>query len=165
MAPLDPSLKGKNVIVFADAEIFNKEVSNPIDAESRENLFIPDLQGYNHDNVRINPKHPRARVYQLLMDCYKQNPSGESFKKAIDPYLNAPSDGEQDLSDEEMGCSKRWIALCNCLPCLEMRIPSKTIGKIMSWTTSMTPMLMMITAIRGMSLISTLTQWLTANSC
>ena len=60
MAPLDPSLKGKNVIVFADAEVLNKEVSNPIDAESGENLFIPDLQGYNHDNVRINPKHPRA---------------------------------------------------------------------------------------------------------
>ena len=39
------------------------------------------------------------------MDCYKQDPSGESFKKAIDPYLNAPSDGEQYLSDGEMGRS------------------------------------------------------------
>ena len=105
MAPLDPSLKGKNVIVFADTGIPDKEVSNPIDAESGESLFIPDLQGYNHDNVRINPKHPRARVYQLLMDCYKQDPSGKSFKKAINLYLNAPSDGEQDSSNEEMGCS------------------------------------------------------------
>ena len=105
MAPLDPSLKGKNVIVFADAEIPKEEVSNPIDAESRENLFIPDPQGYNHDNVRINSKHPRAQVYQLLMDCYKQDPSGESFKRAINLYLNAPSNGEQDSSDKEMGCS------------------------------------------------------------
>ena len=32
-APLDPSLKGKNVVVFTDNEI---PVSNPIDAESRE---------------------------------------------------------------------------------------------------------------------------------
>ena len=59
-APLDSSLKGKNVIVFADVEIPNKEVSNPIDAESGETLFIPDPQGYNHDDVKVNPKHPRA---------------------------------------------------------------------------------------------------------
>ena len=67
LAPLDPSLKGKNVIVFADAEIPNKEVSNPIDAESGKTLFIPNLQGYSHDNVRINPKHPRAWVYHGLL--------------------------------------------------------------------------------------------------
>ena len=29
------------------------------------------------------------------MDFYKQDTSGESFKKAFDLYLNAPSDGEQ----------------------------------------------------------------------
>ena len=144
-APLDPSQKGKNIIIFAN------DVSNPVDAESRETLFIPDPQGYNHDNVRINPRHPRAPFYDLLMVHYKQDPSGKSFKKAIDLYLNAPSDGEQDLSD--------------CLPCLEMRIPSKTIGKITSWMVSTTPIWMMIMAITGMSLISTLTQWLTANSC
>ena len=48
MAPLDPSLKGKNVIIFTDAE---ETVSNPIDDESGEILFIPDPQGYNHDNI------------------------------------------------------------------------------------------------------------------
>ena len=37
---------------------------------------------------------------------YKQDPSGKSFKKAIDLYLDAPSNGEQDSSDdEEMGRS------------------------------------------------------------
>ena len=55
---------------------------------------------------------------------------------------------------------KRWVALHDCLPHLETRIPSKTIGKITSWTPSMTPTWMMTTAIIGMSLISTLTQWL-----
>ena len=105
-APLDPSLKGENIIIFADVEIPNKDVSNPIYAESGETLFIPDLQGYNHDNIRINPKHPRAPFHNLLMVHYKQDPSGKSFKKAIDLYLDAPSDGEQDSSDdEEMGHS------------------------------------------------------------
>ena len=107
MAPLDPSLKGKNIVVFRDDKIPKEDmVSNPIDAESRETLFIPDPQDcYNHDNIKVNPKHPIAPFYQLLMDCYEQDPSGESFKRIIDPYLNAPSDGEQDSSDEEMGCS------------------------------------------------------------
>ena len=100
LAPLDPSQKGKNIIIFTN------DVSNPVDAESRETLFIPNLQGYNHDNVRINPRHPRAPFYDLLMVHYKQDPSGKSFKKAIDPYLNAPSNGEQDSSDDkEMGRS------------------------------------------------------------
>ena len=59
--PLDPSLKGKNVVVFGDAELLSDEkVSNPIDAESRETLFIPGPQGYDHDNIMVNPKHPRA---------------------------------------------------------------------------------------------------------
>ena len=96
---MDPSQKGKNVIIFAN------DVSNPVDAESRETLFIPDLQGYNHDNVRINPKHPRATFHNLLMVHYKQDPSGKSFKKAINLYLDAPSDGEQDSSNKEMGRS------------------------------------------------------------
>ena len=83
-------------------------MSNPVDAESRETLFILDPQGYNHDNIRINPKHPRAPFHNLLMVHYKQDPSGKSFKRAINPYLNAPSDGEQDSSDnKEMGCSLR----------------------------------------------------------
>ena len=97
-APLDPSLKGKNVIIFTDAE---ENVSNPIDAESRETLFTPDPQGYNHDDIQVNPNHPRAQFYQLLMDSYRQDPSGEHFKQIIDPYLNAPSDGEQDSSSED----------------------------------------------------------------
>ena len=117
MAPLDPSLKGKNVIVFADVEIPNKEVSNPTDAESGETLFIPDPQGYNHDDIKVNPKHPRAQFYQLLIDCYKQDPSGESFKRIINLYLDAPSDSEQDLSDKEMGCSLQLFTH------LEMRKP------------------------------------------
>ena len=60
MAPLDPSIKGKNIIVLTDAEIPKEEVINPIDAESRETLFIPGPQGYDHDNIMVNPKHPRA---------------------------------------------------------------------------------------------------------
>ena len=111
MAPLDPSIKGKNVIVFADVEIPNKEVGNPIDAESRETLFILNPQGYNHDDVQVNPKHPRALIYQLLMVCYKQDPSGEILKRIIDLYLDALSDGEQDSSDEEMGRSPRLFTL------------------------------------------------------
>ena len=111
LAPLDPSLKGKNIIFFADVEIPNKEVSHPLDAESRETLFIPDLQGYNHNNVQVNPKHPRALFYQLLMVCYKQDPSSKTFERIIDLYLNAPSDGEQDSSDEEMGRSPLLFTL------------------------------------------------------
>ena len=97
LAPLNPSLKGKNVIIFADAEISN-EVGNPIDVESRESLFIPDPQGnYNHEDVQVNLRHSRAQFYQLLMDSYAQDQSGKHFKRTVrNPYLDAPSDGEQD---------------------------------------------------------------------
>ena len=95
MAPLDPSLKGKNVVLFADVEIPLEIVSNPIDAKSVETLFIPDPQGYDHDNIKVNPRHPRAQFYQLLMDFYKQHPSGKSFKKAFNLYLLALRNGEQ----------------------------------------------------------------------
>ena len=100
-------LKEKNIIVFTDVEIPNEEVSNPIDVESGETLFILDPQGcYDHEDIKVNPKHPRAQFYQLLMDSYEQYPSGDHFKQTIiDPYLDAPSDDEQDLSNEEMGCS------------------------------------------------------------
>ena len=106
MAPLDPSPKGKNVIVFADVKIPD-EVSNPIDVKSGETLFIPNPQGnYDHEDIKVNPRHPRAWFYQLLMDSDEQDRSGDHFKQTIiDPYLDAPSDGEQDLSDEEMGRS------------------------------------------------------------
>ena len=84
-------------------------VSNPIDIESGETLFIPDPKDcYNHEDVKVNPNHPRAWFYQLLMDSYEQDQSGKHFKRIIDPNLDAPSDGEQDLSDEEMGCSP-WL--------------------------------------------------------
>ena len=111
--PLNPSLKRKNIVVFGDDKIPKEDmVSNPIDAESRETLFIPDPQDcYNHNDVKVNPKHPRAQFYQLLMDCYEQDPSGESFKRIIDPYLNAPSNEEQDSSNEEMGCSPQLFTL------------------------------------------------------
>ena len=100
-APLDPSLKGKNIMVFSNAEISSDEIiSNPI-AENGETLFIPDPQGYNHDDVKVNPKHPRAWFYQLLMDSYEQDPSGEHFRRTFDPYLDTPSDREQDSSSEE----------------------------------------------------------------
>ena len=106
VAPLDPSLKGKNVVVFSDAKIPRDEiVSNPV-AENGETLSIPNPQAYNHNDVKVNPKHPGAWFYQLLMDSYKQDPSGEHFKQTFDLYLDAPSDGEQDSSsDEEMGRS------------------------------------------------------------
>ena len=43
------------------------------------------------------------------MDSYAQDQSGEHFKQTVlDPYLDAPSNREQDLSDEEMGCSP-WL--------------------------------------------------------
>ena len=106
LAPFDPSLKGKNIIVFADTKIPD-EVGNPIDIESGESLFLPDPQGnYDHEDVQVNPRHPRACFYQLLMDSYAQDQSGEHFKQTIiDLYLDAPSDGEQDSSNEEMGRS------------------------------------------------------------
>ena len=41
------------------------------------------------------------------MDSLKIDPSGEHFKKMLDPYLDAPSSSEQDSSseDEEKGHS------------------------------------------------------------
>ena len=93
MATLDPSLKGKNVVVFGDDKIPKDNiVSNPIDSESGETLFIPDPQDcYNHNDVKVNLKHPRAWFYQLLMDFYKQDPSGKSFKRALIHTLMLPA--------------------------------------------------------------------------
>ena len=109
LAPLDPSQKGKNVKVFDE-----KPVGNPI-AENGEMLFIPDPQEYNHNDVKVNPKHPRAPYFWLLIDSLTQDPSGKHFRRTYGPeqptydlYLNAPSDGEQDSSNKEMGRSL-WL--------------------------------------------------------
>ena len=61
----------------------------------------------------MNTKHPRVLYFQLLTDSLKKVRSGKHFKKMLDPYLNAPSDGEQDLSseDEEKGCSPQLFTL------------------------------------------------------
>ena len=106
VAPLDSSLKGENIVVFGDDKIPRDEiVSNPI-AENRKTLFIPNPQGYNHDDIKVNLKHPRAWFFQLLMDSLEQDPSGKHFRRTYNPYLNAPSNGEQDSSsEEEKGCS------------------------------------------------------------
>ena len=105
-APLDPSLKGKNVMIFGDNEIPKEDiVSNPIDAESRETLFIPNPQGnYNHKDVKVNPKHPRACFYQLLMDSYAQDRSGEHFKWTIIVRAsgNVTSSLSQQSSSDEL---------------------------------------------------------------
>ena len=92
-------------MIFGDDEITKEDrVSDPFDAKSKETLFIPNPQDcYNHNDMKVNPRHPRAWFYQLLMGFYEQDPSGKSFKKAFNLYLDAPSDGEQDLSDKEMG--------------------------------------------------------------
>ena len=106
--PLDPSKKGKNVKVFNE-----KPVGNPI-AENGEMLFIPDPRGYNHNDIKVNPKYPRAPYFWLLIDSLTQDPSGKHFRRTYgleqptyNPYLDSPSDGEQDSSseDEEKGCS------------------------------------------------------------
>ena len=114
LAPLDPSQKGKNFMVFDE-----KPVGNPI-TKNGETLFILDPQGYNHNDLKVNPKHSRALYFQLLIDSLTQDPSGEHFrqmyspeKQTYDPYLNASSNGKQDLSsdDEEMGCSLQLFTL------------------------------------------------------
>ena len=111
LAPLDPSQKGKNAKVFDE-----KPVSNPI-TENRETLFIPNLWGYSHNDIKVNPKHHRALYFWLLIDSLTQDPSGKHFRRTYglekptyDPYFDAPSDGEQDLSseDEEKGHSP-WL--------------------------------------------------------
>ena len=91
-APLNPSLKGKNVKVFKDL--------NPI-AENGAPLFINSVPGNGPVNIKVNPAHPRAHFYKLLIDSLDQDPSGESFQAQFDPYLDAPSDGEQSSEKEE----------------------------------------------------------------
>ena len=80
----------------------------------------------------------------------------------FDPYLDAPSDGEQDSSseDEKKGHSPQLFT------------PPQDKDTVMSrWDDNdrdkndPTPMHMRIMVIKGMFLTLTLTQWLTTNSC
>ena len=91
-APLDPSLKGKNVNVFENPNLI---------AENGAPLFIDSVSGNGPVNIKVNPAHPRARFYKLLIDSLDQDPSGKSFQAQFNPYLDAPSDGEQSSEEEE----------------------------------------------------------------
>ena len=75
-APLDPSLKGKNVKVFEDLNLI---------AENGAPLFIDSVSGNGPVDIKVNPAHPRARFYKLLIDSLDQDPSGESFRAQFDP--------------------------------------------------------------------------------
>ena len=90
-APLNPSLKGKNIKVFEDP--------NPI-AKNGAPLFINSVSRNGPVDIKVNPAHPRACFYKLLIDSLDQEPSGESFQAQFDPYLDAPSDGEQSSEEE-----------------------------------------------------------------
>ena len=95
-------------------------------------------------------------IVVMIDESLTQDPSGEHLSKMFDPYLNAPSDGEQDLSseDEEKGCSP-WLFT-----------PPWDKDIIMEhWDDKGTPMHAKITVIKGMFLPLTLMQLLTANSC
>ena len=82
MAPLDPSLKGKNVQIF--------------DNTSKDKV--------SHQTYII------FRFTEILNKSLDQDPSGSELVEMFDPYLNSPSDGEKDSSseDEEMGRSL-WL--------------------------------------------------------
>ena len=79
MAPLDPSLKGKNIQIF--------------DNTSKDKV--------SHRTYII------SQFTEILNESLDKDPSGSGLVKMFDPYLNAPSDGEQDSSseDEEKGRS------------------------------------------------------------
>ena len=90
--PLDPSLKGKNVQV----KFFDTDMSE------EQNV---SLDTYLH-----------CHFMEIANDLLDQDPSGQKLVKVLnntkkvdtyDPYLDAPSDGEQDSSseDEEEGQS------------------------------------------------------------
>ena len=79
MAPLDPSLKGKNV------QIFDNESKNKV----------------SHCTYIM------SQFTEILNKSLDKDPSGSGLVKMLNPYLDAPSDGEQDSSseDEEKGHS------------------------------------------------------------
>ena len=84
-APLDPSLKEKNVQIF-DNMSWNK---------------------VSHKTYLI------SQITEILNESLDKDPSGSGLVKIFDPYLDAPSDGEQDSSseDEEKGCSPQLFTL------------------------------------------------------
>ena len=84
-APLDPSLKGKNV------QIFDNTLGDRV----------------SHRTYII------SHFTEILNEYLDKDPSGSGLVKMFDPYLDAPSDGEQDssLEDEEMGCSLQLFTL------------------------------------------------------
>ena len=83
--PLDPSLKGKNV------QIFNNILKDKV---SRCTYII-------------------SQFTEILNESLDKDPSGSGLVEMFDPYLNAPSDSEQDSSseDEEKGRSPQLFTL------------------------------------------------------
>ena len=79
VAPLDPSLKGKNVLIFDNVS------GNKV---SLDTYII-------------------SHFTEILNESLDKDPSGSGLAKILDPYLDAPSNGEQDSSseDEEKGHS------------------------------------------------------------
>ena len=89
--PLDPSLKGKNVQVkFFDANM------------QEEHIVSYDTYIHHHFMEIANDLLDQDETGQKLFEVLKN-----TKKVKYDPYLDAPSNGEQDssLEDEEMGQS------------------------------------------------------------
>ena len=79
VAPLDPSLKGKNILIF-----------------------------YNMSGNKVSlDTYIRSQFTEILNESLDKGPSGSGLAEILDPYLDAPSNGEQDSSseDEEKGHS------------------------------------------------------------
>ena len=89
LPPLNPSLKGKNMQV----KFFNTDMC-------KERIVSYDT--YIH-----------CQFTEIINESLDQDPSGKHLLKMFDPYLNAPSDGEQDSSseDEERGHSLQLFTL------------------------------------------------------
>ena len=86
--PLDPSLKGKNVQVnFFDADM------------QEEHIVSYDTYIHRHFTEITNDLLDQDKTGQKLFKVLEN-----ARKVDYDPYLDAPSDGEQDssLEDEEM---------------------------------------------------------------
>ena len=73
MTPLDPSLKGKNIQIF--------------DNTSKDKV--------SHHSYLV------ARFTEIINESLDQDLSGSGLVKMFNLFLNAPSDSEQDLSEEE----------------------------------------------------------------